>query len=69
MIPEALLGSAVAFMDAEYWRTRRGPLVLLAVAVTHTRAILMTLRWMARQLPGLWRVAYPQAVKHVRSQG
>ena len=54
---------------AEYWRSRRGPLVLLALAVTHTRAALLTARWVAGQIPGMWWGAYPQAVEHIRRIG
>lgn len=54
---------------AEYWRTRRGPLVLLAVAVTHARAFCVCLRWLIRRAPGDWRAAYPQAVQFVKEQG
>ena len=54
---------------AEYWRTRRGPLVLLALAVTHARACLVTLRWIASGIPRDWQVVYPQAVQHVKEQG
>jgi hypothetical protein len=69
VIPEA---SGIALSIAagcEYFRSRRGPLVLLALAVLHLRAALVTARWVAGQAPGLWRGAYPQAVEFVKEQG
>ncbi len=64
-----LEGSTIALTLAafcEYWRTRRGPLVLLTVAVTHARAALVTARWMAARVPGDLARVYPQAVEFVR---
>ena len=47
-------------------KTHCGPLVLLALAVTHARACLVTLRWIASGIPRDWRVAYPQAMEYVK---
>jgi hypothetical protein len=66
MILEAFSVAVPLMAGLEYWRSRRGPLVLLALAVMHARASLVTARWVAGQVPGLWRVAYPQAVEWVR---
>ena len=49
-------------------KSHRGPLVLLALAVTHARACLVTLRWIAARLPGDVRRVYPQSVRFVKEQ-
>lgn len=66
MILEASSIAVALAAGCEYWRTRRGPLVLLAVAVTHARAAVLTARWVARQLPGMWAAVYPHAVRFVK---
>lgn len=50
---------------AEYWRTRRGPLVLASIALTHARAVCLCLRWEIGKVPARWRQQYPAAVNQV----
>lgn len=69
MIPETLLGSAVLLTGCEYLRTRRGPLVLLAVAVLHARAALLTLRREVERVPERWAREYRFALRDVKEQG
>lgn len=53
----------------EYWRSRRGPLVLLALVVTHARAFCLCLRRELARVPERWRQQYPLAVCEVKRQG
>jgi hypothetical protein len=59
-------GVLLALAGAEYWRTRRGPLVLLSVAVLHTRAALLCLRWEVAKMPGRWRQQLPLALEEAK---
>jgi hypothetical protein len=67
VIPEATSIAVGLAAFCEYLRTKRGPLVLLASAVLHLRAVLVTARWVVGQVPGMWRGAYPQAVEWVKT--
>lgn len=62
-------GLLLALAGAEYFRTRRGPLVLLASAVLHARAILLCLRREIGRGPGRWRVEYQFSLRDVKEQG
>lgn len=62
-------GLLLALAGAEYWRTRRGPLVLLALAVLHARAFLLCVRRLVPHLVWYWRVEYRFAIRDVKEQG
>jgi hypothetical protein len=66
VILEASAITVALGLDAEYFRSRRGPLVLLALAVLHARAALLCLRWELSHVPQRWRVLYPLAVERTR---
>jgi hypothetical protein len=66
MILEASTVALALAAGAEYFRSRRGPLVLLAVGVLHARAILLCLGWELALAPTRWRRAYPLAVMEVK---
>lgn len=59
-------GLLLALAGAEYWRTRRGPLVLLALAVLHARAALLCLRWELAKTPRRWREQLPLAIEEAK---
>lgn len=66
MILEASGIALTLAAGCEYLRSRRGPLVLLALTVLHARAFLLCLRWEAALVPTRWRRAYPLAVREAK---
>ena len=66
MILEASGIALTLAAGCEYLRTRRGPLVLLALAVTHARAFCLCLRREAARAPERWRREYGFALREIK---